>query len=69
MAYTTTDLDNINSAITSGVRRVRLNGREQEFMHSEELFAIRDKITEELNRTNTAITRPRSFRSRTRKGL
>ncbi|RLA50060.1 MAG: hypothetical protein DRR42_14145 [Gammaproteobacteria bacterium] len=67
MAYTQIDLDTIDAAIKSGVRRVRLNGREQEFHSAGDLLKLREHVNNELARATGS--RPRSFRARTSKGL
>ena len=72
MAWSQTDLDSIEAAITSGQRRVRLNGREVEYHSVGDMLKARDAIRNEVSRINATIAgirRPRSFRSRTSKGL
>lgn len=72
MAWTQTDLDAIESAISSGKRRVRLNGREVEYHSVGDMLKARDAIRDDVNRsaaTAAGVTRPRSFRARTSKGL
>lgn len=69
MAYSQADLDKINSAIASGQRRVRLNGREIEFNSVGDLLKAKEDVTNELNGAAATTTRPRCFRSRTNKGL
>jgi len=69
MAYTQADLDKIDSAIKTGVRRVRLNGREQEFHSAGDLLKLREHVQNELSRTTSITPRPRAYRSRTAKGL
>ena len=72
MAWTQTDLDSIESAIVSGQRRVRLNGREVEYHSVGDMLKARDAIRNEVNRATAVaagVTRPRSYRSRTSKGL
>jgi len=72
MAWSQTDLDSIEAAITSGQRRVRLNGREVEYHSVGDMLKARDAIRNEVNRIDAVavgISRPRSFRARTGKGL
>lgn len=69
MAFTQTDLDNLNSAIASGKRRVRLGQREIEYHSIEQMLKARDAVQEEVNRTTSATKRPRNYLSRTSKGL
>lgn len=69
MAYTQDDLTAIETAMKSGVRRVRLNGREQEYHSVDQMIKARDLIRSEINRVNSTIKRPRAFRARTGKGL
>ncbi|RKZ79840.1 MAG: hypothetical protein DRQ35_03410 [Gammaproteobacteria bacterium] len=69
MAFTQVDLDNLNSAIASGKRRVRLGQREVEYHSIEQMLKAKDAIQEELNRSTSTIPRPRSYLSRTGKGL
>jgi len=68
MAFTQTDLDNLNSALASGKRRVRLGQREIEYHSIEQMLKAKQAIQEELNRAST-IKRPKSYLSKTRKGL
>ena len=69
MPFTSDDLDAINSAIASGKRRVRLGQREVEYNSTEMMLKAKDAIQEELNRSTSTIPRPRSYLSRTGKGL
>lgn len=69
MAFTQTDLDNLNTAIASGKRRVRLGQREIEYHSIEQMLKARDTIQEEVNRTTATTKRPRSFLGRTSKRL
>ena len=69
MAWTQTDLDNIENAIAQGARRVRLGQREKEYHSVEQMELARDLIRSELNRTGSSTPRPRSYLSRTSKGL
>ena len=69
MAFTQSDLDNINRSIANGIRRTRLNGREVEYHSIEQMQLAKNEIIAELNRATSTIKRPKSFRSRTVKGL
>lgn len=69
MAFTQSDLDNINRSIANGIRRTRLNGREVEYHSIEQMKLAKADIVAELNRTTSTIQRPKSYRSRTSKGL
>lgn len=69
MAYSQTDLDAINAAISGGARRVRLNGREKEFFSASDLLKLKEDITNELARASSTVRRPTCFRTRTNKGL
>lgn len=69
MAYTQTDLDKINAAISGGARRVRLNGREKEFFSAGDLLKLKEEISNELSRTESTVKRPTCYRARTSKGL
>lgn len=70
MAFTTTDLQNLETAIASGRRRVKLNGREVEYQSIADMIEVRNIIRSELNTsTSTTCKRPRGYRARTNKGL
>lgn len=69
MAYTQTDLDAINAAISGGARRVRLNGREKEFFSAGDLLKLKQDIVNELARETNTVRRPSCYRARTSKGL
>lgn len=72
MAWVQADLDIIEAAIVSGQRRVRLDGREVEYHSVEQMLIARDAIRNAVNRdvaTAAGVTRPRSYRTRTTKGL
>ena len=69
MAYTQADLDELDSAIKGGARRVRLNGREKEFFSAGDLLRLREHVANELSRSTSTVRRPTVFRSRTSKGL
>ena len=69
MAYTQADLDTIDNAIKTGVRRVRLNGREQEFHSAGDLLKLREHVQNEVSRTTGTTSRPKAYRTRTAKGL
>lgn len=67
--FTQIDLDNLNSALASGKRRVRLGQREIEYHSVEQMLKAKEAIQEELNRTTATARRPRNYLSRTSKGL
>jgi hypothetical protein len=78
MAYDSTDLTNVNAAITrllSGDQIVRItrDGRTTEYTTASlgELDALRTKIQNEVNTpaTSTTIENPRTALMQTRKGL
>ena len=72
MAFTSADLVNIDAAIATGQRRVRLGNREIEYQSMEQMLKARDKIQLEINKADNAlnnVTRPASYRIRTSKGL
>ena len=69
MAFSQIDLDNINTAIASGQKRVRLGQREVEYHSIEQMLKAKEEIQEELNRTTLVVKRPTLFLSRTSKGL
>lgn len=72
MAWTQADLDSIESAVVSGQRRVRLNGREIEYHSIGDMLKARDAIRNDVSRQQSDSSgnrRPASFRSRTAKGL
>ena len=48
MAFTQTDLDNINAAIASGELRAKVNGREIEYRSIDELQKARGVIEADL---------------------
>jgi hypothetical protein len=48
MAYTQSDLDSIEQAISLGAVRVRIQGQETEFRTLKEMFAIRDAIRRDV---------------------
>ena len=72
MAFTSADLANIDAAIATGQRRVRLGNREIEYQSVEQMLKARDKIQLEINKADNLtnnVTRPASYRTRTSKGL
>jgi roadblock/LC7 domain-containing protein len=72
MSFTQTDLDKINAAIAKGARKFQKDGRMIEYHSIEDMIKARDAIREEIYKNDAAangVMRPRSYRSRTRKGL
>ncbi len=72
MAWTTTDLTNIESAIARGQKKVQLNGRMIEYQTIGDMLKARDAIKQELNdqaAESAGVSRPLSYRARTKKGL
>lgn len=69
MAWTQADLDEIESKLAQGVKRVRLGQREREFHSIEQMKQVRLMIKNSLLEESTTNTRPRAYYSRTRKGL
>ena len=72
MAFTQSDLDNINKAIASGKKSVQLSGRRIEYQSLADMLKARDAIKKELNdetAADTGVMRPRGYRARTSKGL
>ena len=49
MAWTSTDLVNIETAIANGERRVRLGDKEVEYRTIDEMLRIRSEIIKSLN--------------------
>ena len=72
MAWSNADLIVIETALATGQRRVKLNGREVEYHSVGDMLKARDAIKNELSSISAAAsgaTRPRSYRARTSKGL
>ncbi|MDD5461843.1 MAG: hypothetical protein PHG00_09450 [Methylococcales bacterium] len=71
MAYTQTDLDNLEKAITSGKRSMQYNGRRIEWQSLADMLKARDAIKKEVDDAQSeinGINRPRGYRARTRSG-
>jgi hypothetical protein len=71
MAYTQTDLDNIEKAIASGQRSMQYNGRRIEWQTTADMLKARDTIKKEVDDAaskETGVERPRGYRTRTHKG-
>lgn len=60
MAFTQTDLDNINTAIATGEMTVEFNGRRVTYRSMAELQQAKNHIQTELARTAQATSAPRS---------
>lgn len=72
MAWTVTDLTNIESAIARGQKKLQLNGRTVEYQTIGDMIDARDVIKQELDdltAETAGVTRPLSYRARTSKGL
>jgi hypothetical protein len=72
MAFTQSDLDRIDKAISSGQKVVQLNGRRKEFQSIDDMLKARQLIQQELNTSAGEASgnrRPRGYRAVTRKGL
>lgn len=72
MAWTTTDLSNIETAIARGQKKVQINGRMMEYQTIGDMLQARDAIKQELSdqaAETAGVTRPLSYRARTSKGL
>ncbi|GGX53050.1 phage head-tail joining protein [Undibacterium squillarum] len=54
MAYTGADLDALDTAIKSGVKKVKHNGREVEYHSVDEMLRLRDRIAAELLKGSSA---------------
>ena len=69
MAYTQTDLDNLERAMASGARRVTIDGVSTEYRDLGEMQQMRNLIRRTLNPPSTAV-QPSSRRvARFSKGL
>lgn len=69
MAYTQTDLDNIEKAIANGLSTIRYSdGRSVTYRTQAELEKVRDIIKKELAKAS-GKRRKRAFVARTSKGL
>lgn len=55
MAFTQTDLDNINAAIASGELRVRLQDKEVEYRTLSDMLKVRAVIENELGGDNNML--------------
>lgn len=62
MAFSQNDLDKLKSAMATGVRRVRLDGKETEFRSHDEMMQIMRAIEDELgkNKNRYGVTRLRT---------
>jgi hypothetical protein len=73
MAWTQTDLDNINAAISAGKRVFQKGGRRLEYQSLSDMLAARDAIKREVDNAAAEAAgtmRPRGYRARTgSKGL
>ena len=63
MAFTTTDLDNVNSAIATGELKVEVNGRAVIYRSIDDLIKARTIIASDLAASSAGVgTRRGSFR-------
>lgn len=65
MAFTQTDLDNINAAIATGELSVEVNGRKVQYRSMDDLMKARDVISTDLASaaaSTTSSTRRGSYR-------
>lgn len=72
MAFVQADLDKINAAIALGRRKVVFGDRTAEYHSIDDMLKAKAIIEEELNQEDAAtngVSRPRSFRARSCKGL
>lgn len=56
MAFTQTDLDNINTAIATGELSVEVNGRKVQYRNMDDLMKARSVISSDLASAATATT-------------
>ena len=57
MAFSSEDLTAIEKAIKSGVRTVKIDGKEVTYASLPEMLQVRDLIRKELGQTSTSSTR------------
>jgi hypothetical protein len=72
-SYTTADLANITKALSQGLKKARLNGREVEYQSALQMRKVKADMEAQLNMdaelAGTRKQRPRSYRARCAKGL
>lgn len=68
MAYTQTDLDNLERAMSTGARRVTIDGVTTEYRDLAEMQQMRNMIRRMLNPPSTVVPRTRRV-ARFSKGL
>ena len=68
MAWTTEDLDSINSAIASGELEIEYTDKKVRYRSMEDLFKAKQVIEEELNAGTSTSSAPRQRRFLTSKG-
>lgn len=61
MAWTQTELDNLNKAIANGVTRVKYSDREVSYRSIEEMMKVRAAIMDELQLPGTTRASMRKF--------
>lgn len=74
MAWSQTDLENIEKAIASGTRKVMLNNRMKEYQTIEQMLDARDAIKKALEEqaiidSGSDVSRRRAYRVNQGKGL
>jgi hypothetical protein len=57
MAYSQSDLDNINQAIASGVLEVQFEDRRERFQSTKDLLQAKSNIEVELSKSGVTIVR------------
>lgn len=61
MAWTQTDLDNIERAMAQGTRKVVIEGKEVEYRSLDEMIQVRNLIKTSLGTTSTSKRRYATF--------
>ena len=69
MAYTSTQLDNLEKAIAAGILRVELNGKTVQYQSIEAMRRLRDAMRAELGLSAPSRTRGRPWYPITGHGL
>jgi hypothetical protein len=69
MAYTQTQLETIEAAITAGALEVEIDGRRVKYASTDALTKLRDQMKAELGVALPATARGRAWRPMTSSGL
>lgn len=69
MAFSSSDLDNVERAIATGATRVEIDGRVVIYQRLADLFMLRDQIRGELGESTPATSRGRAWNPTTSNGL